>query len=228
MRVEYKYIITRERYNQIRDYFDFTLIKDIFSINGPYPVSSVYYDTPDLTFYYDKVNGEFEHKKARLRSYGPTPFSGVTFFEIKSKANEDQIKKRLQIKEKMDLAKVPHYVLSKDLEFVNLLPYGGLVPVSHVTYDREAYFLGQGENTIRLNFDQNICISEVYERNRTENSVFPEGEVVMEVKTPYRGYLGDLEIFLSQAGAIRTTFSKYATGINLISKLNGMEAVNEL
>ena len=85
----------------------FIFQSDTFNCNGGYPVSTIYYDTPTLDFYYDKVNGEHTHKKARLRTYGKEIFEGPTFFEIKYKSNEDQIKKRISLDERLTLEQIP-------------------------------------------------------------------------------------------------------------------------
>ena len=113
------------------------------------------------------------------------------------------------------------------MDFLNFLPEQSLIPVSFVSYDREAYYLGDGDEEIRLNFDSNIAIAEVGETIGFEHLVFPDSRVILEVKIPRRGCPQILSQVLALSEAQRTTFSKYATGINVISKLNGMESPNE-
>ena len=216
------------RYLEIKDYFDFCLKKDSFCKNGSYPVSTIYYDTPALEFFHDKVNGEYIHKKARLRTYGETMFEGPTFFEIKAKSNEDQIKKRIKLEKRMSLMDIPDFASFKDSEISQQLEGYSLVPVSHVKYDREAYFLGEGDGQLRVNFDKNISISEVNESHRFETLVFPDQRILLEVKMPFRGTNQIINSFLSLCQEQRTTFSKYATGMNLISSNYAMETPNEL
>ena len=222
MRYEYKYILSQDRYLELRDYFQFVFRKDKFNEKGPYPVTSVYYDTPQLDFYYDKVNGEYLHKKVRLRTYGWRPFDGETFFEVKYKLNENQFKKRLPINDPISLDMAPYLALRRDDEFAGLLSQE-IIPTNVITYQREAFYYGAGCDEVRLNFDSNITVSELGHHASCENQVFPEKKVILELKLGKKGYpklIGDI---IKVCNTQRSTFSKYATGINLISKLYGME-----
>lgn len=221
MRVEYKYLLTKERYLDLKCTFDLLLSKDNYSKKGSYDVSSVYYDTENLEYYYDKANGEYKHTKMRLRTYGKEPFSGPTYFEYKIKENEDQYKRRIRFTELMSLWDVPSYVAEKDLDFFDHMPADLLVPTCHVFYKREAYFAGSGEKTLRLNFDSDIMMCRPGKKFENESVVFPDGHVVLEVKTPTREFFPLVKDLLSDVPLMRTTFSKYATGVNVLGYLNG-------
>jgi hypothetical protein len=227
MRSEYKYIIEKSKYLELKDYFEFIFDSDKYNQLNGYPVSTIYYDTPTLDFYYDKVNGERMHKKARLRTYGENIFSGPTFFEVKHKDNEDQIKKRKMITKKMPLELIPGMVKSDDHEFSRLIPEMNLIPTCDVRYQREAFFWEENGIKARINFDSKISITEVGQKHLFENIVFPECHVVMEVKLPNRMCPSVLKTILAMSGAQRTTFSKYASGMNIISRNFGMELPNE-
>jgi hypothetical protein len=227
MRTESKYIISYEKYLELKDYFGFILTPDEYSKNGAYPISTVYYDTPTLDYFYDKVNGEYLHKKARLRSYGESPFSGQTYFEYKIKYNDSQFKKRIKITENIDLLNVVSYAKNRDLDFVTNLVEENLIPVNFVKYYREAFFINSESGQTRVNFDLGISICEVGQTPSFEHLVFPDKRVVLEVKTPGRYCDPMVREILKSCEAHRTTFSKYATGINLISRTYGMETPNE-
>ena len=218
MRSEYKYIIDKNKYLELKDYFEFIFQSDTFNCDGGYPVSTIYYDTPTLDFYYDKVNGERTHKKARLRTYGKEIFEGTTFFEIKYKSNEDQIKKRISLDERLTLEQIPFVAKTADADFLRLLPERNLIPTCEVRYNREAFFWEQNGFKARINFDSNISITEVGSDHLFENLVFPEEHVIMEVKLPKRMCPSSLKTILSISNAQRTTFSKYASGMNILSK----------
>ena len=227
MRTEFKYLLTREKYFELKDLFQFIFRADKFSRYGAYPVTTVYFDTPTLNFFYDKVNGEYTHKKARLRTYGESMFDGPTYFEYKIKNNENQFKKRFRIEERADYYSIIPMVKSKDDDFLINLPEDNLIPVSCVKYYRAAYYYGHGDEEVRLNFDLDISISEVGENPSFENLVFPEKAVILEVKSPKRFIDEKLKRLLAASQAHRTTFSKYATGINIISSTYRMETPNE-
>ena len=97
MRVEYKYILNSKQIHQVMDLLSSSLTSDQFSQESGYDVSSVYYDTQDFDYYFEKLEGEYQHRKARLRTYAKKPFLGDTYFEIKYKYNENSYKKRTKL-----------------------------------------------------------------------------------------------------------------------------------
>jgi SPX domain protein involved in polyphosphate accumulation len=132
-----------------------------------YVVRSVYYDTDDFNFYFDKIDGHKVRKKLRVRAYDLPDPVGDAFIEIKRKFGNLTLKERLCLPMlRVDDAlngKDPSNVLSEP-SFRNrrilgkiryLMHIKGLRPVVLVTYDREA-FLGRNDTSQRVTFDRNI------------------------------------------------------------------------
>ena len=63
--------------------------KDFYTLAGPggrYPVRSLYFDTDDLNNYEEKVNGDCDRVKLRIRSYSKTPPKGTNLrVELKAR-----------------------------------------------------------------------------------------------------------------------------------------------
>jgi hypothetical protein len=73
---------------------------DPYSPRGGYPVTSLYYDTPDLRFYWEKIEGLRFRRKLRMRLYGApsacTADSPVQV-EIKQRVNRVTQKRRIEL-----------------------------------------------------------------------------------------------------------------------------------
>ena len=85
-RYEYKYKISTDLIPQIRDYSAPYTNEDPYlkkTSAGKYTVRSIYFDTPDLDFYYEKMDGLKIRKKLRVRTYNE--MSDYAFLEIKRK-----------------------------------------------------------------------------------------------------------------------------------------------
>ena len=69
---------------------------NISSLNGEYFVTSLYYDSYDLSDYRDKIDGLIRRKKFRLRVYKPTIGESQTvWLEIKNKHQQENFKTRM-------------------------------------------------------------------------------------------------------------------------------------
>ena len=233
MRVEYKYIIAPTLTQQVFDLLDYTLVCDQHCIkNGYYNVSSLYYDTEDFDFYYEKIEGEFHHRKARIRTYGLRPFDGTCFFEIKYKYNENSYKKRMIL---FDCAKSKHTTINNseilsnsrsslgyelqlsDLTNIQILGIKPIFPVCHVLYKRKAYHLNTHQGKVRVNLDWHIVASTQFnDYNCIEDYVFPKGHIILEIKAPSRNFFSQLGELLELITAARTTFSKYICAVNVL------------
>ena len=122
---------------------------------------------------------------------------------------------------------IPFVAKTADIDFLRLLPERNLIPTCEVRYNREAFFWEENGLEQELIFDSKISITEVGSEHLFENLVFPEEHVIMEVKLPKRMCPNTLKTILSISNAQRTTFSKYASGMNILSKNIGMELANE-
>ncbi len=138
-----------------------------------YTVRSIYFDTPDLRFYYEKEAGTKVRKKLRLRTYNRYSQDTVGFFEIKRKYGNSILKERVGMPfdraatllkkdpvERKDPATLEDLRLSVSsraslqrfffLEEVLLLH-----PTVLVVYDREPH-VGRDNPRVRITFDCDV------------------------------------------------------------------------
>ncbi|GAA1031066.1 polyphosphate polymerase domain-containing protein [Virgisporangium ochraceum] len=128
-----------------------------------YGVWSVYYDTTDLRFYWEKIEGLRFRRKLRVRHYGDR--SGVdgdttVFVEIKQRVNRVTQKRRVSLPYRSALAlcdrRVPVGRSAFLDEVLGLVSRLDLRPVAMTGYQREA-FLGRGaEVGLRVTVDRRV------------------------------------------------------------------------
>lgn len=167
-RVEYKYLVPVDKLESFRndilpylDYDPYTTVQP----DKEYTVRSIYFDTPSLKSYYEKIAGLKIRNKFRLRGYNSADENTHTFLEIKRKDAEYVSKDRALLQYK----KVNDFLLSSDVaesDFQNgqyksaknflyyFISYG-LQPVVLVVYEREAFTCALGSN-LRVTFDKNL------------------------------------------------------------------------
>ena len=136
--------------------------------NNHYTVKSIYFDTPELHFYTEKIEGVPNRKKVRLRGYDKHDESdGVVFTEIKRKYQVPILKNRAKMtygealslfkqeKDLSDVLKPNSKALLNANRFFYYIGKMNLKPVVLVTYDREPY-LSNTDDTIRITLDKNL------------------------------------------------------------------------
>lgn len=95
-RYEFKYYIPFYDLNEIISLIAKFTKLDTFNINKePYVVRSLYYDSPTMTFFKEKIEGDSIRNKIRIRSYSHEQNNNL-FLEIKSK-KYDKIDKSREI-----------------------------------------------------------------------------------------------------------------------------------
>ena len=134
-----------------------------------YTVRSLYFDTPRLTYYQEKLAGIKDRKKLRIRGYNKPDERSWVFLEIKRKLNQRVAKNRAPVRW-VDLPNLletgnidrwvqenVHYAEAKDdaRRFLFHLTRSGLVPTFLTIYEREA-FIGRFDPTLRITFDRNL------------------------------------------------------------------------
>ena len=135
--------------------------------NNDYTIRSIYFDTKQLDFYYDKIDGLEVRKKVRVRAYNEFLADGSAFLEIKRKYNNNIVKERTQIPYKniervcVNLENTNGHLhkWTNDAAVMNRFLYNlrqlNLHPSLLVTYEREAY-IGKMDDTLRVTFDKNV------------------------------------------------------------------------
>ena len=101
MRFEFKYILDPIQEQALRSAVNRFMEPDPLAARrgGSYPVTSLYFDTPQLADYYDKSGGYLMRKKLRARIYEPSlrPETPEIWLEIKKKYDMSFEKSRVLI-----------------------------------------------------------------------------------------------------------------------------------
>ena len=217
-RHEYKYVISYDEMLKIRSKLDKLLSVDR-SETG-YMIRSLYFDSLNDNDYYDKLGGEYQRKKIRLRIYDLK--SNKLKLEIKQKIDYHQLKESLVI-DKKDALKIMKENYKPLLKYKDelakrlyvILKEGNYKPKVVIEYHRIAYTTG---TTTRITFDFDIKKSDNYKMffskdiNYINLSDIPE--VVLEVKFDrfLEPYIGDI---LSKYNKRYQSVSKYVIGRNI-------------
>ncbi|MFE7519693.1 polyphosphate polymerase domain-containing protein [Streptomyces halstedii] len=203
-RFELKYLVPAEQAAEIRDELSERMDRDLNSPAGGYGVWSLYYDSPQLRFYWEKIEGLKFRRKLRIRHYGD--LDGVSdespvCVEIKQRVNRVTQKRRITLpygtaRQLCDAREmVEHSPKERGFvhEVLDLVVRLNLRPTAITGYQREA-LVGRGSDTgLRVTFDRRIRgrdrdfdFSVATPQNRF---TLPPHMAVMEIKvnerTPY-------------------------------------------
>lgn len=228
-RYELKYLIPWSTYIQIRKELVHVFKCDPSAgSSGSYDVISLYYDTPALDFFWQKIDGEEERVKLRLRTYvhDSSHKKQPVFLEIKRKKNQNIFKKRILLKtestdhffeqpwnnaytkESTALAEETQ----KEMESLGTLLH--LQPTLLISYKREP-FVNRDNLNSRVTFDTNIRYRSAnfsLTKNPMDKHVLSPSHVIMEIK--YTDYFPRwLLSLLHKYNCEARTFSKYCIGI---------------
>lgn len=235
-RTETKFLISTSQKIYFEQWLRALFKTDAHGVEGRYPVLSRYFDTPNLEFFYQKIEGEYFHVKLRARRYSQSLLEGSPLFlESKIKQNIAQTKIRIVDHENKGYLLDPtrwHESMDRDREyFLEWRSRHRLTPTVHVFYHREAFELEDPEQgKIRINFDTDLTPLFPFEMRVTEDlaharALLEPGEVLMEIK--HAG--GDLPPMIAaecQAlGVSQTTYSKYANCLLALDQMMGTERV---
>jgi SPX domain protein involved in polyphosphate accumulation len=168
LRYELKYLIRREQIEPLVAELSQTLRLDANGGElGTYPITSLYYDTPDYKAYWDKLDGHRSRRKVRVRVYGNQTITPETpaFLEVKQRINKLMRKRRVALS----------YGDAVDLDgYFDLGMAGGepdrsllheayylyrtlqLRPTCVVTYDRMAFEGDARAPDLRITIDTNL------------------------------------------------------------------------
>ena len=166
-RFELKYVADRRLVDAFRHELPDKLARDPHGVDGFYPIWSTYYDSPDLRFYWEKIDGEKFRRKLRIRHYGtPEELTGDTpvFVEIKQRVNRVTQKRRVRLpyEDALQLcAGHPPAVFDpQDAgvmdEIEMMVRQNMLRPTTVVGYVREAFFGRDEDSGLRVTIDSRI------------------------------------------------------------------------
>ncbi len=226
-RYERKYILTHNQYLLFKELITFSLPHDKFQ-SQEYPVMSLYYDDEALSFFYDKINGEFSHIKLRIRQYKDCfHWNTPCWVELKMKEGDTQLKKRIFYSAGIDHNFLEYQNYLKLLRNNTFNPYTKLRPQCWIHFHREAFETLYSNYRLRITFDRNIKSLPYWnkscELDQFNNLIFDnsgEDQVVLEVKYDLEQLPNFMLKLLSQIGCEEKSFSKYAAGLQLLYDLN--------
>lgn len=166
-RFELKYLVPVEQAAEIRDELAERMDSDLHSPVGGYGVWSLYYDSPQLRFYWEKIEGLKFRRKLRIRHYGN--LDGVTddsmvCVEIKQRVNRVTQKRRIMLpygvarqlcddRELVEHSPKERAFIHEVLELVIRL---NLHPTAITGYQREAFVGRDADTGLRVTFDRRI------------------------------------------------------------------------
>lgn len=192
-RKEYKYRISELDFLRIRNSLDACLSYDPHSGPMGYTIRSLYFDSMDDRDLYDKLDGTFEHKKIRLRTYDPR---GKKFnLEYKCRWDTDGVKRKLVLSRKQAkrLIRCEYEVLLEfdddplARELYDRMVRGRYMPKVIVQYHRIAWTYPASD--IRVTWDKGIEASYFADSFFEERPLFipilPDNLGVLEVKYNY-------------------------------------------
>lgn len=172
LRYELKYLLRREQVEPLINELSETLQFDAHGNElGTYPITSLYFDTPDYKAYWDKLDGHRTRRKLRVRVYGDTTITPETpaFVEIKQRVNKMMRKRRVALpySEAIDLdcyhelggtrgqqGQVADQSLLHEAYY--LYRTLQLRPACVVTYDRMAFEGDPNAPDLRITIDTNL------------------------------------------------------------------------
>jgi hypothetical protein len=199
-RYELKYYLSRDDMPEIRTLIAPWMIHDKHSLVMPerkYTVRSIYFDTEDLLYYFEKLDSVNVRKKLRVRTYNLADDQAPAFLEIKRKKGRRGFKERVMLP--LPLVD-PALNGSHSSEVMGDRPFADrkvldrfrfnlkvrhLRPVVLVTYEREA-FIGIENDRIRVTLDQDIRslinphLEDMFNEDRVRQ--FEDRSFVLELK----------------------------------------------
>lgn len=234
-RYEIKYYFPNKLVPELQAQIAPYLELDPFSKEQPdyyYTIRSIYYDSPDLGFYYEKMDGLRIRKKLRVRVYNEPLPNNPVFLEIKRRYGKVIYKERL----KVNFDQVETICLSRKNpngfgDFCNNgtriigkwlynLAHLNLRPTELVTYQRMAY-KGIMDETVRLTIDKKVrtrmypALHEIY--GEDDFTTITDDLNILELK--FYGRMPQWLRTLSYKFDIRAqSISKYCNGIDACRK----------
>ncbi|MEW1892652.1 polyphosphate polymerase domain-containing protein [Streptomyces sp. NPDC085659] len=166
-RYELKYLVPVEQAAELRDELGERMDRDLNSPVGGYGVWSLYYDSPELRFYWEKIEGLKFRRKLRIRHYGDP--AGVTddspvCVEIKQRVNRVTQKRRITLpyltaRQLCDARELVEHAPTERAfvhEVLDLVVRLNLRPTAMTGYQREALVGRAADTGLRVTFDRRI------------------------------------------------------------------------
>lgn len=237
-RHERKYLVPYNVLKDLRDRFSGFVRPDVFSEEDmygrcQYTVRSIYFDSPGLGNYHEKLSGVMDRCKLRVRGYNEHSNNEMVFLEVKKKKGNRILKHRTMVRYNFleeilffgDLSEhlVSHngqtedHAIDQASRFLFHYKMKNQRPVCLVCYDREAYH-GKLNPGIRITFDKNIRskinpdLSELFQEDAM--SQLFKNHFILEVKY-FEDMMPDwIKSIIYEFSLRSEALSKYVMGID--------------
>lgn len=229
MRDEVKYLIPNILFPKVKELMLPYMRLDKFSgppENPDYTVRSIYYDTYNLRFYYEKKSGLKKRFKVRIRGYNQLTNDSIVFLELKRKRNDQVYKNRFPLFYK-NIDRILNNEITGDDVPLNkndsdrekfLFNYYSLSlrPTLLVIYEREAYHY-KFNSDLRITFDKNIrsIKPDNFDSLFTDKHTIPtfRNSFVLEIKSggPFPSWIFSI---ITQLHLQKRAVSKYALSLD--------------
>ena len=189
-RHEIKYYIEPALVHPILDYARKYVEYDNYAKSQPdhlYTVRSLYYDSPDLDFYWEKLDGIKVRRKLRIRTYNTRDKNSTAFLEIKRRYNSTIVKERAQypFDAVVKMMKNPEQVKIDDSttsegslvlgKWIDNIIRWQLEPTMMVVYERQPFVgLYDDDNRSRLTIDYNLRVGVI----SAVNDMFDDSDLI--------------------------------------------------
>jgi hypothetical protein len=205
-----------------------------------YSVRSIYFDTPNFDYYFDKLEGVGSRKKVRLRVYHENTDESLAFLEVKKKYEVPLKKFRAPLKaediiklfktgdtDNLTIEGLSGFRDSKELakSFFYYLHAEKLQPIILVSYEREPYN-SKFDPTTRITFDKNLrsfpfpSLEDIYRDDLLLSTL--GGQFILEIKYNHT-FPNWMKPIIAQFRLRSEAVSKYLSSIdahNLLARHN--------
>ena len=227
-RYELKYEISFNQYIYFKKLISAHTFKDKYSKlgnNEKYLVRSLYYENPNFLCLKDKLEGEYQRIKVRIRSYSHNKEDNeFVSIELKKRFGDLIIKDsyRATVVDYLFYLKNKFWNLDDQVinEFQRINFKYCFKPALIIEYRREVYEC-KNNNNIRIAFDHDIKSSKNTDLfNNVNEFQYPNSNyIVLEIKTPNE-IPNWLKSAIKQASLERVSHSKYVQGIINLNLFN--------
>lgn len=231
-RFELKYLLSIKQANEFKEEISHYLKPDKHGDKtGNYAISSLYYDSPDHKFYWEKLDGIKFRRKLRIRHYETAESltaDSIVFVEIKQRIDRTIQKRHVKMRyeDALELCNeriMPEKYDPKDKpileEIESMIIQYNLRPTIITSYFRQAFIGTNYDLGLRVTFDTNLRYREtdleLHSKNPGKFMISPD-MAIMEIKVnefiPYwlTGLIGKQNTHLIRA-------SKYCQGLEMAS-----------
>ncbi len=229
-RFEFKYILQKDLADcLIPQLLKYMALDEYANDEEYYEVHSLYFDTPRLKNYYEKIHGVLNRKKPRIRLYHKELEKNTNvFFEIKRRSGEIILKDRAitSVEDLQNFPNNPCFLLQDDQrdqaffnEFIFDHYHLGMMPMVLVSYKRKPFFSKFTRN-FRVTFDYDMHAAKPKGIDFMADYIsFSPEKVIMEVK-----FNGKMPLWFSEIiemyGLEKVSFSKYCGAIQCCYNLS--------